>query len=75
MARQHDRAHTDVIHGATGRPVLRATRGVPGDQAPLSFTVPGMIDGYLKLLETCGIKTLAEVLEPAIDHAQHGFPM
>jgi hypothetical protein len=34
-----------------------------------------MIDGYLKLLETCGIKTLAEVLELAIDHAQHGFPM
>jgi gamma-glutamyltranspeptidase/glutathione hydrolase len=49
--------------------------GVPGDQAHLSFTVPGIVDGYLKPRETYGTKTLAEVLEPAIDHAQHGFPM
>ena len=47
----------------------------PGDQAHLSFTVPGIVDGYVKLLETYGTKTLGEVLAPAIDHAQHGFPM
>jgi gamma-glutamyltranspeptidase/glutathione hydrolase len=47
----------------------------PGNQAHLSFTVPGIVDGYLKLLETYGTKTLGEVLAPAIDHAQHGFPM
>ena len=47
----------------------------PGDQAHLSFTVPGIVDGYCKLLETPGTKILSEVLAPAIDHAQHGFPM
>jgi len=47
----------------------------PGDQAHLSFTVPGIVDGYITLLATYGTKTLGEVLEPAIDHAQHGFPM
>lgn len=47
----------------------------PGDQAHLAFTVPGIVDGYLKVLEAYGSKTLGEVLEPAIDYAQHGFPM
>ena len=164
MARQHDQEHTEVVRGATGRPVVRGTHGVvasghyltsmagmrmllsggnafdaavamgfaaavleptasyslategvgmlyhaasgtmqalsgqgvapqaatveafrsrgltkiptgPGDQAHLSFTVPGIVDGYFKLLETYGTKTLSEVLAPAIDHAQHGFPM
>jgi gamma-glutamyltranspeptidase / glutathione hydrolase len=164
VARQHDQEHTEVVRGATGRPVVRGTHGVvasghyltsmagmrmllsggnafdaavamgfaaavieptasyslategvgmlypaasgtmqalsgqgvapqaatveafrargftkiptgPGDQAHLSFTVPGIVDGYCKLLETYGTKTLAEVLAPAIDHAQHGFPM
>ena len=164
MARQHDQEHTEVVRGATGRPVVRGTHGIvvsghyltsiagmrmllsggnafdaaatmgfaaavieptasyslategvgmlyhaasgdmralsgqgvapqaatvaafrargltkiptgPGNQAHLSFTVPGIVDGYLKLLEIYGTKTLVEVLEPAIDYAQHGFPM
>src|SRR5262245_28544812 len=164
VARQHDQEHTEVVRGATGRPVVRGTHGIvasghyltsmagmrmllsggnafdaavamgfaaavleptasyslategvgmlyhatsgtmqglsgqgvapqaatvealrargltkiptgPGDQAHLSFTVPGIVDGYFKLLETYGTKTLGEVLAPAIDHAQHGFPM
>jgi gamma-glutamyltranspeptidase/glutathione hydrolase len=47
----------------------------PGAQAHLSFTVPGVVDAYLQLLATYGRKTLAEVMEPAIDYAEHGFPM
>lgn len=47
----------------------------PGNQAHLSFTVPGIVDGYLTLLDTYGTKTLSEILEPAIDYATHGFPM
>jgi gamma-glutamyltranspeptidase/glutathione hydrolase len=47
----------------------------PGDQAHLSFTVPGVVDAYLRLLETYGTKTVREVLEPAIDYAERGFPM
>ncbi len=37
--------------------------------------MPGIVDGYCQLLETYGTKTLGEALAPAIDHAQHGFPM
>jgi gamma-glutamyltranspeptidase/glutathione hydrolase len=47
----------------------------PGNQAHLSFTVPGVVDAYLRLLETYGTQTLREVLEPAIDYAERGFPM
>ena len=47
----------------------------PGDRAHLSFTVPGVVDAYLLLLSTYGTKAVREVLEPAIDYAEHGFPM
>ncbi len=47
----------------------------PGSQAHLSFTVPGVVDAYLLLLSTYGTKSVREVLEPAIDYAEHGFPM
>lgn len=47
----------------------------PGDRAHLSFTVPGVVDAYLLLLSTYGTKPVREVLEPAIDYAEHGFPM
>lgn len=164
MVEQQDREHTDVQHGATGRPVIHGTHGIvtsghyltsmaamrmllsggnafdaaaaagfaaavveptasytiaaegvamvyhaasgairalsgqgvapraatvdlfrsrgldkiptgPGDQAHLSFTVPGVVDAYLLLLDTYGTKTVTEILEPAIDYATHGFPM
>ena len=35
----------------------------PGAQAHLSFTVPGVVDAYLLLLEHYGTKTLGEVLD------------
>ena len=47
----------------------------PGAQAHLSFTVPGVVDAYLLLLEHYGTKTLGEVLVPAIEYAERGFPM
>jgi gamma-glutamyltranspeptidase/glutathione hydrolase len=47
----------------------------PGPQAHLSFTVPGVVDAYLHVLATYGTKTVQEVLEPAIEYAEHGFPM
>jgi gamma-glutamyltranspeptidase / glutathione hydrolase len=47
----------------------------PGDQAHLSFTVPGVADAYLQLLATYGSKTVGEILAPAIEYAEHGFPM
>lgn len=47
----------------------------PGPQAHLSFTVPGVVDACFRLLATYGSKTLAEVLAPAIEYAEQGFPM
>lgn len=47
----------------------------PGDQAHLSFTVPGVVEAYLRLLDTYGTKTIGEVLAPSIDYAERGFPM
>ena len=47
----------------------------PGPNAELSFTVPGVVDAFLLMLETYGTKTVAEVMAPAIDYARRGFPM
>jgi gamma-glutamyltranspeptidase/glutathione hydrolase len=47
----------------------------PGPNAHLSFTVPGAVDAYLTLLETFGTRTIVEVLAPALEYAEHGFPM
>src|SRR5438046_6072637 len=47
----------------------------PGANAHLSFTVPGAVDAYLTLLETYGTKSVSEVLIPALQYAERGFPM
>jgi gamma-glutamyltranspeptidase / glutathione hydrolase len=47
----------------------------PGPNAHLSFTVPGAVDAYLTLLETYGAKPVRDVLRPAIEYAERGFPM
>ena len=41
----------------------------------LSFTVPGVVDAFLLMLETYGTKTLSEAIAPAIDYAQRGVPV
>ena len=46
-----------------------------GVNAHLAFTVPGVVDAYITLLENYGTKTLREVIAPAIHYARHGFPM
>jgi gamma-glutamyltranspeptidase/glutathione hydrolase len=61
------------------RVVLRGTyAGSPGGTipsfGPLSALVPGAIDALLLALEKYGTKSLAEVIQPAIELAQ-GFPL
>ncbi|MCH8109134.1 MAG: gamma-glutamyltransferase family protein [Chloroflexi bacterium] len=46
----------------------------PGSQAHLSFTVPGVVDAFLALLERYGTRTLGEVLAPSIHYAEYGIP-
>jgi gamma-glutamyltranspeptidase / glutathione hydrolase len=40
-----------------------------------AITVPGAVDGWAKLLERYGTMKLAQVLQPAIDYAERGFPV
>ena len=46
----------------------------PGPDAPLSFTVPGVVEAFLALQERYGVKPIGEVLAPAIYYAEHGIP-
>ena len=47
----------------------------PGPQAHLSFTVPGVVDACILMVENYGSKTLEDVLAPAVEYAEFGFPM
>ncbi|MGQ0635610.1 MAG: gamma-glutamyltransferase [Planctomycetaceae bacterium] len=42
---------------------------------PLSWTVPGCVDGWDVLLRRFGTKRLGELLQPAIRYADEGFPV
>jgi gamma-glutamyltranspeptidase / glutathione hydrolase len=49
------------------------------DQVPgiglLATCVPGAFDGWMTLLRDHGTMTLAEVIEPALHYAEHGYPV
>ncbi|HYE94216.1 MAG TPA: gamma-glutamyltransferase, partial [Terriglobales bacterium] len=57
-----------------GRKLDRIPTG-PGKDAPLSFTVPGAVDAFLTMLERYGTRSVSEVLAPAVQYAERGFPM
>jgi gamma-glutamyltranspeptidase/glutathione hydrolase len=40
-----------------------------------TVTVPGAVDGWAKLIERYGAMSLAQVLQPAIEYAERGFPV
>jgi gamma-glutamyltranspeptidase/glutathione hydrolase len=40
-----------------------------------TVTVPGAVDGWAKLIERYGTMQLAQVLQPAIEYAERGFPV
>jgi gamma-glutamyltranspeptidase/glutathione hydrolase len=44
-------------------------------KSPLAWTVPGCVDGWSQMLEAHGRFTLREVLQPAIEYAEDGFPV
>jgi gamma-glutamyltranspeptidase / glutathione hydrolase len=48
---------------------------IPVDDGLLSATVPGVVDAWYILLDRWGTKTFAELLQPAIDLAENGFPL
>lgn len=42
---------------------------------PLPITVPGCVDGWFELHERFGSLPMAEILAPAIQYAEEGFPL
>ena len=42
---------------------------------PLSWSVPGCVDGWEELRRRFGTKGFTELLKPAIDYAEQGFPV
>lgn len=42
---------------------------------PLPVSVPGAVDGWFELHQKFGSKSMTEILAPAIDYAEKGFPL
>ena len=59
----------DVLNGKLDKHGMDRIRGI------YSVSVPGAVDGWFEVLEEYGTMTMAEVLEPAIYYAEHGFPV
>lgn len=47
----------------------------PGPDAPLSITVPGVLDALIISLDRYGTFTFGQVAEPALEYAENGFPV
>jgi gamma-glutamyltranspeptidase / glutathione hydrolase len=75
--------HTPIALNASGRSGSHATiehvRALGYDsipvRGPLTINVPGAVSGWQALLERFGTRRLVDVLEPAIDYAEHGAPV
>ncbi|WP_438445342.1 gamma-glutamyltransferase [Gorillibacterium sp. sgz5001074] len=57
------------------RSLFEGEERIPVRGARSAITVPGMVDGWDAVLRRYGRLTLGEVLEPAIRHAENGFPL
>jgi gamma-glutamyltranspeptidase/glutathione hydrolase len=78
-------AKTQKLYGlnASGRSPYRATRALFAERGlkeipsrgPLSWSVPGCVDGWEELRKRFGTRTLAQLLEPTIRYAEEGFPV
>lgn len=52
----------------------RGLRAIP-ETGPLSWSVPGCVDGWEELRRRFGTRSLAELLAPSIAYAEEGFPV
>ena len=66
---------------ASGRSPYKATRQYFADYddipttGPLSWSVPGCVDGWHELRQRFGSMTFDQILEPSIRYAEDGFPV
>jgi len=78
-------ANTQKLHGlnASGRSPMGLTRQhfiengyemIPR-RGPLSVSVPGAVDGWFEMHEKFGRMPMSDILQPAIDYANNGFPV
>ena len=58
----------------TSQGLERIPTGPGHDKAYLSFTLPGVVDAFISMLEKYGTKSIDEVLAPAIHYAEEGIP-
>src|SRR5262249_15905207 len=78
-------AKSRKLHGlnASGRAPAAATLEVFAQRGlkeipthgPLSWSVPGCVDGWEQLRQRFGTRPMSEVLAPAIAYAEEGFPV
>lgn len=78
-------AKTSKLYGlnASGRSPCAATRSTFAGKGltaipvhgPLSWSVPGCVDGWDQLQKRFGSRPLADVLAPAVAYAEEGFPV
>ena len=78
-------AKSQKLYGlnASGRSPYKATREYFASKGldeiptsgPLSWSVPGCVDGWEELRKRFGTRTLAQLLEPTIRYADDGFPV
>jgi gamma-glutamyltranspeptidase/glutathione hydrolase len=54
--------------------LYKSKGGIPSD-GPLTIAVPGAVAGAAYAVQKYGTRPLAEVFAPAIDIAEHGFPI
>ena len=52
----------------------RIATGPGHQQSHLSFTLPGVVDAFISLVERYGTKSIDEILAPAIAYATDGIP-
>lgn len=57
------------------RDVYKGKSAIPLRGIDSAITVPGMVDSWDAVLKEYGRLSLADVLEPARDYAQNGFPV
>ena len=78
-------ASTKTLHGlnASGRSPYGINRKVFADKkldqipldSPLSWSVPGCVDGWFELHEKFGKTSFADILGPSIKYGRRGFPV
>ncbi|HLJ94987.1 MAG TPA: gamma-glutamyltransferase family protein, partial [Gemmataceae bacterium] len=78
-------AKTQKLYGlnGSGRSPYRATQALFAERGlkqipltgPLSWSVPGCVDGWDELRKRFGTMPLAQLLEPSIRYAEEGFPV